>query len=113
MSEPRPRIAVVSFPGSLDDHDAVWALGALGADALAVWHAQPSFDKQYVRDYCESLEWDKTPPGPDLPDEVVSGTRARYVEASDAAEAKAKVESMCEQLLANPLIESYEVEVAE
>jgi phosphoribosylformylglycinamidine synthase len=42
MSEPRPKIAVVSFPGSLDDHDAVWALGALGADAVAVWHAEPA-----------------------------------------------------------------------
>ena len=42
---------------------------------------QPSFDKQFVRDYCESLGWDKTPPGPELPNEVVAGTRARYVEA--------------------------------
>jgi len=43
--------------------------------------AQPSFDKQFVRDYCESLGWDKTPPGPELPDDVVVGTRARYVDA--------------------------------
>jgi phosphoribosylaminoimidazole-succinocarboxamide synthase len=43
--------------------------------------SQPSFDKQFVRDYCESLGWDKTPPGPELPDDVVTGTRARYVEA--------------------------------
>jgi len=42
---------------------------------------QPSFDKQYVRDYAEGLGWDKTPPGPDLPDEIVTGTRARYLEA--------------------------------
>jgi phosphoribosylaminoimidazole-succinocarboxamide synthase len=41
----------------------------------------PSFDKQFVRDYCESLGWDKTEPGPELPDPVVAGTRARYVEA--------------------------------
>jgi phosphoribosylaminoimidazole-succinocarboxamide synthase len=41
----------------------------------------PSFDKQFVRDYCESLGWDKTDPGPPLPATVVSGTRARYVEA--------------------------------
>jgi phosphoribosylaminoimidazole-succinocarboxamide synthase len=34
-----------------------------------------------VRDYCESLGWDKTAPGPELPDAVVTGTRARYVEA--------------------------------
>jgi phosphoribosylaminoimidazole-succinocarboxamide synthase len=43
--------------------------------------AQPSFDKQFVRDYCESLGWDKTAPGPELPDDVVAGTRARYIEA--------------------------------
>src|SRR3954449_6710735 len=43
----------------------------------------PSFDKQFVRDYCESLGWDKTDPGPELPDDVVAGTRARYVEAFD------------------------------
>ncbi len=43
--------------------------------------APPSFDKQFVRDYAESLGWDKTPPGPELPDEVVAGTRARYLEA--------------------------------
>jgi phosphoribosylaminoimidazole-succinocarboxamide synthase len=43
--------------------------------------SQPSFDKQFVRDYCESLGWDKTAPGPELPDDVVAGTRARYIEA--------------------------------
>jgi phosphoribosylaminoimidazole-succinocarboxamide synthase len=42
---------------------------------------QPSFDKQFVRDYAESLGWDKTPPGPSLPDKVVQGTRRRYLEA--------------------------------
>ena len=51
------------------------------ADGYEPGRAQPSFDKQYVRDYCESLGWDKTDPGPDLPDDVVAGTRARYVEA--------------------------------
>ena len=43
--------------------------------------SQPSFDKQYVRDYAESLGWDKTSPGPELPDKVVTGTRRRYLEA--------------------------------
>ena len=43
--------------------------------------AQASFDKQYVRDWLETLDWDKTPPGPELPTEIVAGTRARYVEA--------------------------------
>jgi phosphoribosylaminoimidazole-succinocarboxamide synthase len=42
---------------------------------------QPSFDKQFVRDYCEQLGWDKAPPGPELPADVVAGTRTRYVEA--------------------------------
>jgi phosphoribosylaminoimidazole-succinocarboxamide synthase len=42
---------------------------------------QPSFDKQFVRDWCEGAGWDKEPPGPELPAEVVAGTRARYVEA--------------------------------
>ncbi len=149
------------------------------ADEYAPGARQPSFDKQFVRDYCESLGWDKTHPGPELPDDVVAGTRARYVEAferltgiafaeylarpgggardeGDRArpaeaghprpagpggrelappprlrgrrgarrparrrrardrrrdEARAQLERMCEQLLANPLIESYEIEL--
>jgi phosphoribosylaminoimidazole-succinocarboxamide synthase len=51
------------------------------ADLFEAGRPQPSFDKQFVRDYCESLGWDKTDPGPELPDDVVAGTRARYVEA--------------------------------
>jgi phosphoribosylaminoimidazole-succinocarboxamide synthase len=51
------------------------------ADEYEPGGPQPSFDKQFVRDYCESLGWDKTYPGPELPDNVVDGTRARYVEA--------------------------------
>jgi phosphoribosylaminoimidazole-succinocarboxamide synthase len=51
------------------------------ADLFEPGRPQPSFDKQFVRDYCESLGWDKTDPGPELPDDVVAGTRARYVEA--------------------------------
>jgi len=43
--------------------------------------SQDSFDKQFVRDWLEAQPWDKTPPGPELPDEVVVGTRRRYVEA--------------------------------
>ncbi|RMG42932.1 MAG: phosphoribosylaminoimidazolesuccinocarboxamide synthase [Acidobacteria bacterium] len=41
---------------------------------------QPSYDKQFVRDYLETLDWDKKPPGPDLPPEIVEGTRRRYIE---------------------------------
>ena len=51
------------------------------ADEYAPGKAQPSFDKQFVRDYCEALGWDKTPPGPELPGDVVEGTRRRYLEA--------------------------------
>jgi phosphoribosylaminoimidazole-succinocarboxamide synthase len=51
------------------------------ADEYEAGRPQPSFDKQYVRDYCESLGWDKAAPGPELPEEIVTGTRARYVEA--------------------------------
>jgi phosphoribosylaminoimidazole-succinocarboxamide synthase len=51
------------------------------ADRYAPGGPQPSFDKQFARDYCETVGWDKTYPGPELPDDVVAGTRARYAEA--------------------------------
>jgi phosphoribosylaminoimidazole-succinocarboxamide synthase len=51
------------------------------AAAYEPGRAQASFDKQFVRDWLESQPWDKTPPGPALPDEVVEGTRRRYAEA--------------------------------
>ena len=51
------------------------------ADEYAPGGPQPSYDKQYVRDYCETLGWDKTEPGPEVPAGIVAGTRARYVEA--------------------------------
>ncbi len=51
------------------------------ADEYEAGATPPSFDKQFVRDYCESLGWDKTDPGPELPERVVAGTRGRYVEA--------------------------------
>ncbi len=73
------------------DTDGTIVLGdeAFTPDSSRFWPADdyrpgatpPSFDKQFVRDYCESLGWDKTDPGPRLPAAVVSGTRARYVEA--------------------------------
>jgi len=51
------------------------------ADEYEPGRAQPSYDKQFARDYCEALGWDKTDPGPELPEQVVEGTRARYIEA--------------------------------
>ena len=72
-------------------HDGTLRLGdeALTPDSSRFWpsdgyapgKAQPSFDKQFARDWCERTGWDKREPGPELPEAVVAGTRARYVEA--------------------------------
>lgn len=51
------------------------------ADEVTLGHTPPSFDKQPVRDYAESLGWDKTPPAPPMPDDVITATRARYIDA--------------------------------
>ncbi len=51
------------------------------ADGYEVGHGQPSFDKQYVRDWASGSGWDKLPPAPAIPDDVVAGTRERYIEA--------------------------------
>ena len=50
-------------------------------DQYTVGQSPPSFDKQFVRDYLETLDWDKTPPAPRLPKEVIGKTSAKYVEA--------------------------------
>jgi phosphoribosylaminoimidazole-succinocarboxamide synthase len=83
-------IADTKFELGLDrDGRLVLADEAFTPDSSRFWPAdeyepgrpQASFDKQFVRDYCESLGWEKNPPGPELPADVVAGTRARYVEA--------------------------------
>ena len=51
------------------------------ADTYEVGKGQPSFDKQYVRDWATESGWDKSPPAPAIPDDVVEGTRGRYIEA--------------------------------
>jgi phosphoribosylaminoimidazole-succinocarboxamide synthase len=51
------------------------------ADGYEVGHGQPSFDKQYVRDWAAGSGWDKLPPAPPIPEDVVAGTRERYIEA--------------------------------
>jgi phosphoribosylaminoimidazole-succinocarboxamide synthase len=73
------------------DADGVLTLGdeVLTPDSSRFWPAdgyepgrpQPSFDKQYVRDWAAGTGWDKTPPAPALPDDVIAGTRARYIDA--------------------------------
>ena len=50
-------------------------------DQYVVGQSPPSYDKQFVRDYLETLDWDKTPPAPNLPDEVIEKTSAKYIEA--------------------------------
>jgi phosphoribosylaminoimidazole-succinocarboxamide synthase len=83
-------IADTKFELGLDENGRlVLADEALTPDSSRFWpvdeyepgRPQASYDKQYVRDYCESLGWDKTEPGPELPEAVVTGTRARYVQA--------------------------------
>ena len=139
------------------------------ADRYEVGRGQPSFDKQYVRDWAAGTGWDKTPPAPAIPDDVVAATRERYVTAYEKlagepfsawlertrgmrarvlirpkagildpqgqaveralpalgfdgvrnvhigrlveldVEDPAQLPAMCEQLLANPLVEDYEI----
>ena len=82
-------LADTKFEFGLADGELVIGDEVLTPDSSRFWPADeyrpggtpPSYDKQFVRDYCESLGWDKTDPGPELPDDVVVGTRARYVEA--------------------------------
>ncbi len=83
-------IADTKFEFGLDAAGAIVLMDeALTPDSSRFWPADgyregtspPSFDKQYVRDYLETLEWDKRPPGPRLPAEVIAGTVARYREA--------------------------------
>jgi phosphoribosylaminoimidazole-succinocarboxamide synthase len=75
--------------GQLADGRAILIDEVLTPDSSRFWpadqyepgHDQPSFDKQFVRNYLESQPWDKTPPAPALPQDVVDGTRQRYLEA--------------------------------
>jgi phosphoribosylaminoimidazole-succinocarboxamide synthase len=89
-AEPRGIIlADTKFEFGLADNQLIWIDEALTPDSSRFWpadgyqpgRAQPSFDKQYVRDYLERIGWNKLPPGPELPPEVVEATRARYREA--------------------------------
>ena len=76
--------------GTLENGDLILIDEILTPDSSRFWpadsyesgRAQASFDKQYVRDYLESIEWDKEPPAPVLPDEVVEKTREKYWEAA-------------------------------
>ena len=89
-AEPRGVIlADTKFEFGLLNNSLIWIDEALTPDSSRFWPAaqynpggpQPSFDKQFVRDYLERIRWPKTPPGPELPKEVVVATRAKYREA--------------------------------
>lgn len=89
-AEPRGiLLADTKFEFGMVHGELMWIDEALTPDSSRFWPAaqykpggpQPSFDKQYVRDYLEEIRWPKTPPGPELPPEVVAGTRAKYREA--------------------------------
>lgn len=82
-------ICDTKFEFGLRDGQIVWIDEALTPDSSRFWplsayapgKSQASFDKQFVRDYLETLDWDKRPPAPTLPDEVVAATSAKYLEA--------------------------------
>jgi len=89
-AEPRGIIlADTKFEFGLVDGQLIWIDEALTPDSSRFWpaegyqpgRAQPSFDKQYVRDYLERIAWNKRPPGPELPPDVVAATRDKYREA--------------------------------
>jgi len=82
-------LADTKFEFGLSGGELIWIDEALTPDSSRFWPAegyapgrpQPSFDKQYVRDYLERIGWNKQPPGPELPADVVRGTRDKYREA--------------------------------
>jgi phosphoribosylaminoimidazole-succinocarboxamide synthase len=89
-AEPRGvMLADTKFEFGILNNELIWIDEALTPDSSRFWPAaqynpggpQPSFDKQFVRDYLESIRWPKTPPGPELPSEIVAATRAKYREA--------------------------------
>ena len=89
-AEPRGiLLADTKFEFGILNGELIWIDEALTPDSSRFWPGahykpggpQPSFDKQFVRDYLERIRWPKTPPGPELPPDVVAGTRAKYREA--------------------------------
>jgi phosphoribosylaminoimidazole-succinocarboxamide synthase len=91
-------LADTKFEFGVRDGRLVWIDEALTPDSSRFWpkdgyapgRSQPSFDKQFVRDYLETLRWDKQPPGPELPPDVVARTVEKYVEAFDRLRGEAR-----------------------
>jgi phosphoribosylaminoimidazole-succinocarboxamide synthase len=83
-------IADTKFEFGLDEHGVLHVMDEMltpdssrfwPADSYAVGISPPSYDKQYVRDYLETLDWNKTAPGPKVPADVIEATRGKYAEA--------------------------------
>lgn len=82
-------IADTKFEFGLRENEILLIDEALTPDSSRFWeaalyepgHAQPSYDKQFTRDYLETLDWDKTPPGPELPEEIARKTAEKYQQA--------------------------------
>lgn len=82
-------LADTKFEFGMTDDGIIWIDEALTPDSSRFWDAsnynpggpQPSYDKQFVRDYLESIGFDKKPPGPELPPDIVEKTRAKYLDA--------------------------------
>ena len=91
-------VADTKFEFGIRDGRLIWIDEALTPDSSRFWprdayapgRSQPSFDKQFVRDYLETLDWDKLPPGPELPPEVVARTVEKYVEAFERLRGEAR-----------------------
>ncbi len=91
-------LADTKFEFGTRDGRLVWIDEALTPDSSRFWprdgfapgRSQPSFDKQFVRDYLETLRWNKQPPGPQLPPDVVARTLEKYVEAFERLRGQAR-----------------------
>jgi phosphoribosylaminoimidazole-succinocarboxamide synthase len=91
-------LADTKFEFGVRDGRLIWVDEALTPDSSRFWprdayapgRSQPSFDKQYVRDYLEGLDWNKQPPGPELPPDVVARTVEKYKEAFERLRGEAR-----------------------
>jgi phosphoribosylaminoimidazole-succinocarboxamide synthase len=91
-------LADTKFEFGVGDGRLIWVDEALTPDSSRFWprdeyapgRPQPSFDKQYVRDYLETLDWNKQPPGPELPPDVVARTVEKYLEAFERLRGEAR-----------------------
>ena len=120
MTSPQPRIGVVRFPGSNDDRDALWALAALDAEPVAVWHSAtelPDLDAVVLPggfSYGDYLRCGAISRFAPVMTEVRQGKRFELEVAGEVTEdVLEQVRQMAETLLSNPVIEDFVVHVEE